>query len=94
MFAVIRTGGKQYRVTPSQILKVEKLEAEARAKAAEEAAKKAEQEKIAAEEAAAKAKAEAEAALALIGTPYFAYCVVSYSILVLLYQDTTHADVL
>ena len=38
--------------------------------------------------------AEAEAALALIGTPYFAYCVVSYSILVLLYQDTTHADVL
>ena len=29
MFAVIRTGGKQYRVTPSQILKVEKLEAEA-----------------------------------------------------------------
>ena len=28
MFAVIRTGGKQYRVTPSQILKVEKLEAE------------------------------------------------------------------
>lgn len=38
--------------------------------------------------------AEAEAALALIGTPCFAYCVVSYSILVLLYQDTTHADVL
>lgn len=29
MFAVIRTGGKQYRVTPSQILKVEKLEGEA-----------------------------------------------------------------
>ncbi len=29
MYAVIRTGGKQYRVTPSQILKVEKLEAEA-----------------------------------------------------------------
>ena len=29
MFAVIRTGGKQYRVTPSDILKVEKLEAEA-----------------------------------------------------------------
>ena len=28
MFAVIRTGGKQYRVTPSDILKVEKLEAE------------------------------------------------------------------
>ncbi len=28
MFAVIRTGGKQYRVTPSQVLKVEKLEAE------------------------------------------------------------------
>ena len=27
MFAVIRTGGKQYRVTPSQILKVEKLDA-------------------------------------------------------------------
>jgi large subunit ribosomal protein L21 len=29
MFAVIRTGGKQYRVTPDAILKVEKLEAEA-----------------------------------------------------------------
>ena len=29
MFAVIRTGGKQYRVTPEQVLKVEKLEAEA-----------------------------------------------------------------
>jgi large subunit ribosomal protein L21 len=29
MFAVIRTGGKQYRVTPEAILKVEKLEAEA-----------------------------------------------------------------
>ncbi len=29
MFAVIRTGGKQYRVTPNQVLKVEKLEAEA-----------------------------------------------------------------
>ena len=29
MFAVIRTGGKQYRVTPNAILKVEKLEAEA-----------------------------------------------------------------
>lgn len=28
MFAVIRTGGKQYRVTPSTVLKVEKLEAE------------------------------------------------------------------
>ena len=28
MFAVIRTGGKQYRVTPGAILKVEKLEAE------------------------------------------------------------------
>ena len=28
MFAVIRTGGKQYRVTPEQILKVEKLDAE------------------------------------------------------------------
>lgn len=28
MFAVIRTGGKQYRVTPSAVLKVEKLEAE------------------------------------------------------------------
>ena len=28
MFAVIRTGGKQYRVTPDAILKVEKLEAE------------------------------------------------------------------
>ncbi len=29
MFAVIRTGGKQYRVVPNDILKVEKLEAEA-----------------------------------------------------------------
>ena len=29
MFAVIRTGGKQYRVTPELVLKVEKLEAEA-----------------------------------------------------------------
>jgi large subunit ribosomal protein L21 len=29
MFAVIRTGGKQYRVVPKAILKVEKLEAEA-----------------------------------------------------------------
>jgi large subunit ribosomal protein L21 len=29
MFAVIRTGGKQYRVTPDLVLKVEKLEAEA-----------------------------------------------------------------
>lgn len=29
MFAVIRTGGKQYRVTPNAVLKVEKLEAEA-----------------------------------------------------------------
>ena len=29
MFAVIRTGGKQYRVTPQITLKVEKLEAEA-----------------------------------------------------------------
>ncbi len=28
MFAVIRTGGKQYRVTPNLLLKVEKLEAE------------------------------------------------------------------
>lgn len=27
-FAVIRTGGKQYRVTPDTLLKVEKLEAE------------------------------------------------------------------
>jgi large subunit ribosomal protein L21 len=27
-FAVIRTGGKQYRVTPNSVLKVEKLEAE------------------------------------------------------------------
>ena len=26
-FAVIRTGGKQYRVTPNSVLKVEKLEA-------------------------------------------------------------------
>ena len=29
MFAVIRTGGKQYRVTPNTVLKVEKLDAEA-----------------------------------------------------------------
>ncbi|MFS3137170.1 50S ribosomal protein L21 [Gluconacetobacter sacchari] len=29
MFAVIRTGGKQYRVSPDTVLKVEKLEAEA-----------------------------------------------------------------
>ena len=29
MFAVIRTGGKQYRVQPDQVLKVEKLEVEA-----------------------------------------------------------------
>jgi large subunit ribosomal protein L21 len=29
MFAVIRTGGKQYRVTPNAILKVEKLDAQA-----------------------------------------------------------------
>ena len=29
MFAIIRTGGKQYRVTPNAVLKVEKLEAEA-----------------------------------------------------------------
>jgi large subunit ribosomal protein L21 len=28
MFAVIRTGGKQYRVTPNAVLRVEKLEAE------------------------------------------------------------------
>jgi large subunit ribosomal protein L21 len=28
MFAVIRTGGKQYRVVPNLVLKVEKLEAE------------------------------------------------------------------
>jgi len=28
MFAIIRTGGKQYRVTPNALLKVEKLEAE------------------------------------------------------------------
>src|ERR1700735_4466861 len=28
MFAVVRTGGKQYRVTPNAVLKVEKLEAE------------------------------------------------------------------
>jgi large subunit ribosomal protein L21 len=28
MFAVIRTGGKQYRVTPNAVLKVEKLDAE------------------------------------------------------------------
>jgi large subunit ribosomal protein L21 len=29
MFAVIRTGGKQYRVSPNAVLKVEKLDAEA-----------------------------------------------------------------
>jgi large subunit ribosomal protein L21 len=29
MFAVIRTGGKQYRVSPDTVLKVEKLEVEA-----------------------------------------------------------------
>ena len=29
MFAVIRTGGKQYRVTPNTVLKVEKLDAQA-----------------------------------------------------------------
>jgi large subunit ribosomal protein L21 len=29
MFAVIRTGGKQYRVAPNDVLKVEKLEGEA-----------------------------------------------------------------
>ena len=29
MFAVIRTGGKQYRVSPNTVLKVEKLEGEA-----------------------------------------------------------------
>jgi large subunit ribosomal protein L21 len=29
MFAVIRTGGKQYRVAPDEVLKVEKLDAEA-----------------------------------------------------------------
>ncbi|MFT8720096.1 50S ribosomal protein L21 [Acetobacter sp.] len=29
MYAVIRTGGKQYRVTPNSVLKVEKLEGEA-----------------------------------------------------------------
>ena len=28
MFAVIRTGGKQYRVVPNDVVKVEKLEAE------------------------------------------------------------------
>lgn len=28
MFAVIRTGGKQYRVSPNDLMKVEKLEAE------------------------------------------------------------------
>ena len=28
MFAVIRTGGKQYRVTPNAVLKIEKLEAD------------------------------------------------------------------
>ncbi len=26
MFAVIRTGGKQYRVSPERVLKVEKLD--------------------------------------------------------------------
>lgn len=38
--------------------------------------------------------AEAEAALALIGTSYLTYYVVSCSILVLLHQNTTHSDVL
>ena len=28
MFAVIRTGGKQYRVKPNDVMKIEKLEAE------------------------------------------------------------------
>ncbi len=28
MFAIIRTGGKQYRVTPNDVLKVEKLDVE------------------------------------------------------------------
>jgi large subunit ribosomal protein L21 len=28
MFAVIRTGGKQYRVSPNDVMKVEKIEAE------------------------------------------------------------------
>lgn len=28
-YAVIRTGGKQYRVTPGEVLRIEKLEAEA-----------------------------------------------------------------
>jgi large subunit ribosomal protein L21 len=28
MFAVIRTGGKQYRVSPNDVMKVEKLDAE------------------------------------------------------------------
>ncbi len=31
MFAIIRTGGKQYRVTTEATLKVEKIEAEAAA---------------------------------------------------------------
>ena len=29
MYAVIKTGGKQYRVEPNDILKIEKLEGEA-----------------------------------------------------------------
>lgn len=29
MYAIIETGGKQYRVAPGQVLKIEKLEAEA-----------------------------------------------------------------
>lgn len=29
MYAVIKTGGKQYRVVPNQVLEIEKLEAEA-----------------------------------------------------------------
>jgi large subunit ribosomal protein L21 len=29
MYAVIRTGGKQYRVAPNQVVRIEKLEAEA-----------------------------------------------------------------
>jgi len=34
MFAVIRTGGKQYRVAPGDVIRVERLEAEAGAKIA------------------------------------------------------------
>ena len=42
-FAVIKTGGKQYLVSEGQTIKVEKLKAEARAKAIADAKKKADE---------------------------------------------------